>query len=108
MSAVGLLPNGGGIGVERMSICYRANVVSHCTLYILCIYPVILIRARKKYRMTLLTLWHFLAQKDLVKSAMFQQIITERVKRVMCLSLNSGKEKIEVRLMRLSVKSEAK
>ena len=31
-----------------MSIRYRANVVSHRTLYILRIYPVILIRTRKK------------------------------------------------------------
>ena len=33
---------------EPGSIRYRANVVSHRTLYILCIYPVILIRTRKK------------------------------------------------------------
>ena len=61
--------------------------------------------------MTLLTLWHFCAHNDLIKLLIFQHIIIERVKRVkkvMCFSLNSDKEKSEMRLMRLNVKSEAK
>ena len=58
--------------------------------------------------MTLLTLFDAKRSCGIDYISVHYQRKGQRVKRVMCFSLNSDKEKSEMRLMRLNVKSEAK